>query len=144
MMREGREDNASDSARAMKFDRPPPEECLRAGSGGDPATDLLAALVAFGEDLGLLLRRPGAAPTGPRKYFQTAHRLRLRFVQKLCVRHVSNPLDSAGRHSPISSRSGMCGIKTAYEGAVSGDTGSSQEKDRGSGAPHAADRSGVN
>jgi hypothetical protein len=37
------------------------------------------------------------------RYFGSAtHRLRLRFVQKLSVRHVSIPLDSAGRHSLIS------------------------------------------
>ena len=38
----------------------------------------------------------GAAPTGPSKHFQPPNRLRLRFGQKLSVRHVSNPRDSGG------------------------------------------------
>ena len=83
----------------------PPEQLLR--SQPVPPRNrrhLLAALIALGEDPRLLLRGPGAAPTGPGKHFQPAHRLRLRLVQKLSVRHVSNPLDSAGRHSPISHR----------------------------------------
>jgi hypothetical protein len=50
------------------------------------------------------LRRPAAPPAGSGKHFQPPHRLRFRFVQKLSVRHVSNPLDSAGRQSPISAR----------------------------------------
>ena len=39
---------------------------------------LLAALIALGDDLSLLLRGPRAAPTGPRKRLQPAHWLRLR------------------------------------------------------------------
>ena len=73
---------------------PPAEQLLRR----QPVTprdsrDLLAALIAFGENLRLLLRRPRTASAGAGKYLQPAHRLRLRFVQKLSVRHVSNPLE---------------------------------------------------
>jgi hypothetical protein len=56
--------------------------------------DCVAALVALGDDPLLLLCAPGAPPAGSRKYFQPANRLRLGFVQKLSVRHVSSPLDS--------------------------------------------------
>ena len=44
-------------------------------------------------DLRLLLRSPSTAAAGASKYLKPAHWLRLRFVQKLSVRHVSNPLD---------------------------------------------------
>jgi hypothetical protein len=54
----------------------------------------LAAFIALRDDPRLLLRRPDAAPTSPRKHLQPAHLLRLRFGQKLSVRHVSNPFDS--------------------------------------------------
>src|SRR5579863_5722598 len=57
--------------------------------------DLVAALIAFGENLRLLFRGPRPASPGARKYLQPAYRLWLGFVQKLSVRHVSNPLDSA-------------------------------------------------
>ena len=65
---------------------------------------IAAALVALGEDLTLLLCGPGAAPNGSGKHFQPAHRLRLRLLQKLSVRHVPNPLDSVVEYPPISSR----------------------------------------
>src|SRR5215471_9826338 len=55
----------------------------------------LAALIALGDDPCLLLRAPGAAPSGAGKHLQPAHRLQLGFGQKLSVRHVSNPLDSS-------------------------------------------------
>jgi hypothetical protein len=43
--------------------------------------------VALGDNL-RTLQRPGAAPYRPGKHFGPVHRLRLRFVQKLSVRHV--------------------------------------------------------
>ncbi len=64
----------------------------------------LAALIALGDDLRLLRRGPGAAPSAPGKHFQPAHRLGARLGQKLSVRHVSNPLDSAVGRSPIRAR----------------------------------------
>ena len=59
--------------------------------------DFVAALIAFGEDLRLLRRRPRPASTRPGEHFQPTNRFRLRFGQKLSVRHVSSPLDSAGQ-----------------------------------------------
>ena len=64
----------------------------------------LAVDVALGDNLCLLLRRPGAASSRSGEHLQPAHRLGLRFVQKLSVRHVSNPLDSAIGQSPINVR----------------------------------------
>src|SRR6516165_5361845 len=48
--------------------------------------------IALGDDLSLLLTSPGAAPTASSKHFQPPQRLR--FKQKLSVRHVSNRLKS--------------------------------------------------
>ncbi len=62
-----------------------------------------AAGIALGDNLSLLLSRPGAPPPRSGKHLEPLYRLALRFVQKLSVRHVSNPLDSAIRHSPINS-----------------------------------------
>jgi len=56
----------------------------------------LAAFTAFGDDPRLLLRRPGPAPACSGEDLDPAHGMRLRFGQKLSVRHVSNPLDPAG------------------------------------------------
>jgi hypothetical protein len=50
----------------------------------------LSALIALGDNPRLLLRRPRAAMTGPRKHFQPPHRVRFRLRQKLSVRHGSN------------------------------------------------------
>jgi hypothetical protein len=65
----------------------------------------LAVRKALRDYLRPLISRPTAAPSRPGEDFHPAHRrrlLRLRFVQKLCVRHVSNPLASARRRpSPI-------------------------------------------
>jgi hypothetical protein len=66
--------------------------------------DALTIDVALGDNLRLLHRRPGAAPSRSGEHLQPAHRLRLGFVQKLSVRHVSNPLDSEVGQSPINQR----------------------------------------
>src|SRR6202011_6253532 len=55
----------------------------------------LAALIALGNNPRLLLRTPRPPPTGPGKHLQPPNGVRLRFGQKLSVRHVSNPLDAA-------------------------------------------------
>jgi hypothetical protein len=79
----------------------------------------IAALIALGDNLRLLLRAPTAAAPAPGKYLQPMNRfkLRLRLKQKLSVRHMSNPLDSGFRvgQSPISSTSSRGRQKTAYE-----------------------------
>ena len=75
---------------------PPTKELLRRQPvAARDNRDRLAALVAFGEDLRLLRRRPRPASTEAGKHLQPTNRFRLRFGQKLSVRHVSNPLDSA-------------------------------------------------
>jgi hypothetical protein len=53
--------------------------------------------MALGNDPRLLLRSPRPAPSRSGKYFHPVHRRRLRLVQKLSVRHVSNPLRFSGR-----------------------------------------------
>ena len=76
---------------------PPAEQLLRRQSvSSRDSRHLFAATIAFGDDLRLLRRRPRTASPGAGKYLQPAHRLHLGFVQKLSVRHVSSPLDSAG------------------------------------------------
>lgn len=73
----------------------------------------LATPAALGNDLRLLLRCPSAPPAGPREHLQPPHRLALRlgFVQKLSIRHVSNPLDVRGRHSLIQPAAAKVGNK---------------------------------
>src|SRR3984957_6077059 len=53
--------------------------------------DRRTGLVALSNDLRLLFRGPAPAPTGTGEHFQTPRRLR--FKQKLSVRHVSNGLE---------------------------------------------------
>jgi hypothetical protein len=59
---------------------------------------LFATLIAFGQNLRLLVACPRTASARASKHFQPAYRLKLGFGRKLSVRHVSNPLDSAGRN----------------------------------------------
>jgi hypothetical protein len=70
----------------------PPKQLLRRQSmpSGNGA-DRRPSLVAFSNDLRLVFRRPAPAPTGTGEHFQTPRRLR--FKQKLSVRHVSNGLE---------------------------------------------------
>ena len=78
----------------------------------------LAVRKALRDYLRPLISRPTAAPSRPGEDFHPAHRrrlLRLRFVQKLCVRHVSNPPASARRRpSPIKALGEIWGQRAAY------------------------------
>ena len=68
--------------------------CRRATAETVPPSQLSAMICAF------LLRCPGTAPAGSGEHLDPAHRIRLRFGQKLSVRG-SN---SGGKPSPISNR----------------------------------------
>jgi hypothetical protein len=75
----------------------PAEQLLR--RQGVPARnprDRVATLIALGDDPRLLPRSPSSSSTGASKYFQSLNRFRFRFGQNFSVRHVSNPLHSAG------------------------------------------------
>jgi hypothetical protein len=77
-----------------------------------PPRNLVAALIALGENLSLLLYGPSPAAASARKYLEPARRFRLRFVQKLSVRHVPNPLDSAGQRLADQ----RCAVKVGSKG----------------------------
>jgi hypothetical protein len=64
---------------------------------------VVATLITLGENPRLLLRTPSTTPTRAREHLKSTNRLSLRFVQKLSVRHVSNPLPNqatSDNHSP--------------------------------------------
>jgi hypothetical protein len=96
---------------------PPPTEQLlrRQPVSARNRGDYLTIDVALGDNLRLLLRRPGAAPSRSGEHLQPAYRLRLGFVQKLSVRHVSRPLDSAVGHSQITTSAKRWGPSAAYD-----------------------------
>jgi hypothetical protein len=77
---------------------------------------VIAALVALGKNPRLVLRRPCPPSAGARKHLKPTNRLSLRFVQKLSVRHVPNPLSTQRRqtidHPPPR---GRCGLNPAYD-----------------------------
>ena len=73
---------------------------------------VVAALVTLGENPRLLLRRPRPTAARSREHLESTNRLfALRFVQKLCVRHVSNPQQNQATSDNRSSA-------LAVEGAV--------------------------
>jgi len=75
---------------------PPAEQLLwRQSMSPRDNRDFVPALIALCENLSLLLPRPNAPPSRSSENLKPTNRLPLRLVQKLSVRHVSNPLDSA-------------------------------------------------
>ena len=73
--------------------------------------DFVPDLIALCENLRLLLRRPRAPSARSGEDLKPTNRLTLRFVQKLRVRHVSNPL-------PTQTTSDNRPLANALEGAI--------------------------
>jgi hypothetical protein len=73
---------------ALRISAPPEQLLWRQSVPTCNRTRRRTAIIAFRNDLSLLLRRPAAAPTGTSEHFRS--RRLLRFNQKLSVRHVSN------------------------------------------------------
>src|ERR1700749_566557 len=73
--------------------------------------DFLPALIALSENPPLLLRRPRPPSARSGEDLKPTNRLSLRFVQKLSVRHVSNPL-------PTQTTSDNRPLPKALEGAI--------------------------
>src|ERR1700689_4390856 len=75
--------------------------------------DFVPALIALCENLRLLLRRPRAPSARSGEDLKPTNRLTLRLVQRLSVRHVSNPL-------PTQTTSDNRPLANALEGATKG------------------------
>ena len=76
----------------------------------------LTAPITLSDNPRLLLLRSGTAPSGPGKHFQPANRLRLRLVQKLSVRHVSNPCDPGRTIVPEDAKQTAAAVEAQVSG----------------------------
>jgi len=93
---------------------PPAEQLLRRQTMSPcDSPDFVPALIAPCENRRLLLRRPRAPSARSGEDLKPSNRLTLRLVQKLSVRHVSNPL-------PTQTTSDNRPLANALEGAIKG------------------------
>jgi hypothetical protein len=93
---------------------PPAEQLLRRQTISPcDSRDFVPALIALCENRRLLLRRPRAPSARSGEDLKPSNRLTLRLVQKLSVRHVSNPL-------PTQTTSDNRPLANALEGAIKG------------------------